>query len=170
MRAPALFLALAALALPQTASAAAAPHLAEQGFGDLARPLPLPYDGAADAHAAIAAARARAAAGGKLLLIDLGGNWCPDCRILAGTLALPDLALFVRAHFEVVTVDVGYFTKNLDIAESYGLGRRPAGVPAVLIVEPKSNRLVNKGHEVALADARTMRPQAIADWLAGWVR
>ncbi len=38
------------------------------------------------------------------------------------------------------------------------------GVPAVLIVDPKTNKLINAGRETALADARSMTPQAVADW------
>ncbi len=52
---------------------------------------------------------------------------------------------------------------------AYGIKGRLAGVPAVLIVDPKTNKLINAGRETALADARSMTPQAVADWLAGWV-
>ena len=160
-------LALALLAAP--ALAAPAPHLAEQSFAALPQPLPLPYDEAADAHKALAAAKARALAAHKLLLIDMGGNWCPDCRVLAATMALGDLHPWIAQHYEVVLVDVGRYTKNLDISAAYGIDR-PKGVPAVLIIDPRSNKLVNKGHETALSDARSMSPQALADWLAGWTR
>ena len=163
-------LAAATLVLAAPASAPAAeraPRIAAT-FDQLAKPLPLPYDEAADADAQVAAARARALKGHKRLLIDLGGNWCLDCRILAGTMALPALAPYVRRHFEVVTVDVGRFDKNLQIPARYGITKRLAGVPAVLIVDPKSDRLIDKGHETALADARSMSPQALADWLARW--
>ncbi|RZM19150.1 MAG: thiol reductase thioredoxin, partial [Sphingomonas sp.] len=37
------------------------------------------------------------------------------------------------------------------------------------IVDPRTDRVVNKGRETALADARSLDPQALADWLAGWV-
>lgn len=161
----ALTLALA----PAIADAAAkAPRVKATSFEQLAKPLPLPYDESANADARIAAARKRAIAGHKRLLIDLGGNWCLDCRLLAGTMDLPDLAAFVRRNYEVVTVDVGRFDKNLQVPAHYGITGRLAGVPAVLIVDPRTDRLVNKGHETALADARSLTPQALADWLAQW--
>ena len=109
-----------ALSAATPAMAAQAPRLAENSFAQLAQPLPLPYDETADATAAIRAATARARTHHRLLLIDLGGNWCLDCRLLAGTIALPDLAPFVRAHYEVVTVDVGRYTKNMDLPAAYG--------------------------------------------------
>jgi hypothetical protein len=41
-------------------------------------------------------------------------------------------------------------------------------VPGVLVVDPRSETLVDQGHIAALADARHMTPQALADWLAQW--
>lgn len=157
---------IALMALP-AAAPVAAPKLTVASFEALPKPLPLPYH-EGDAKAEIAAAKARAVKGHKRLLIDLGGNWCLDCRLLAGTMELPQLHRFVAKHFEVVTVDVGRFDKNMDIPASYGIQGRLKGVPAVLIVDPRTDKLLNAGRETALADARSMTPQALADWLAGW--
>jgi thiol-disulfide isomerase/thioredoxin len=159
----------AVMALSSAGFGAPAPHLGETSFAALAQPLPYPYDEAAHADSDVDAALSRAKAAHKLLLIDMGGNWCGDCRVLAGTLALPDLAPFVARHFVVVTVDVGRFSKNMDVARRFG-ARRPAGVPAVLIVDPASGALLDQGHTEALADARSMSPQALADWLAQWLK
>jgi thiol-disulfide isomerase/thioredoxin len=162
--------ALAAILLAAPASAAPAPRVSITSFAQLKTPLPYPYDEKADASAVVAAAKARAAASHRLLLIDLGGNWCPDCRILAATMDLPEVKAFVEAHYVVVTVDVGRFDKNLQIPARYGITKRLEGVPAVLIVDPVSDRLLDGGHIAALADARSMSPQALADWLAQWAR
>lgn len=162
---------LAAAALAVSAADArtvAAPHVAATSFEQLSKPLPLPYNEGANANAAVAAAKARALKAHKRLLIDLGGNWCLDCRLLAGTMELPELRRFVASHYEVVTVDIGRFDKNGQIPAAYGITGRLKGVPAVLIVDPRTNRLVNAGHETALADARSLSPQALADWLAQW--
>ncbi len=162
-------IALAAVLLGTTAFAAVtAPHVKATSIEQLAKPLPLPYPDGVDADRAVAVAKVRAARSGKRLLIDLGGNWCLDCRILAGTMELPELKAFMAKHFVIVAVDVGRFDKNLQIPAHYGITQRLAGVPAVLIVDPKTDRLVNKGRETALADARSMSPQALADWLAQW--
>lgn len=163
-----LAFAAATLATAAVAAGPVAPKVAITSFDQLAKPLPLPYDESADADAAVAAAKARALKRHKRLLIDLGGNWCLDCRILAGTIDQPALKAFVDRHYEVVAVDVGRFTKNAQIPAHYGIKGRLAGVPAVLIVDPRTDRLVNAGHETALSDARSMSPQALADWLAQW--
>ena len=163
-------LALLSLTLAASAAAAPAPHIPITSFEQLAKPLPLPYDEQANARAVVAAARARARAHHKLLLIDLGGNWCLDCRLLAGTMELPQLRKFLAAKYEIATIDVGRFDKNLDIPAHYGVTDRLEGVPAVLIVDPRTDRLLNAGHIAALADARSMSPQALADWLASWTK
>jgi thiol-disulfide isomerase/thioredoxin len=153
---------------PAMVHAATAPRISIASYAQLATPLPYPYDEAANADAAVAKAKAQALARHKLLLIDLGGNWCGDCRVLAGTMALPELKAFVDAHYEVVTVDVGRFDKNLQIPAHYGIRYRLQGVPALLIVDPAHDRLLDGGHESALQDARHMDPQSLADWLAKW--
>jgi thiol-disulfide isomerase/thioredoxin len=162
--------ALAAFAIATAAQAAPAPRMPIASFAQLKTPLPYPYDDKADANAAVAAAKARALAQHKLLMIDLGGNWCPDCRILAGTMEVQPLKAFVEAHYVVVAVDVGRFDKNLEIPARYGVTRRLEGVPSLLVVDPTSDRLLDAGQTAALADARNMGPQALADWLAQWTR
>jgi len=162
------FVALAAVAVATAACSAPAPRMPITSFAQLKTPLPYPYDEKADANAAVGAAKARARAQHKLLMIDLGGNWCPDCRILAGAIEVQPLKAFVETHYVIVTVDVGRFDKNLDIPARYGIKGRLDGVPSLLIVDPRSDRLVDAGHIAALADARSMSPQALADWLARW--
>lgn len=157
-------------ATPLAAAPVAAPRAGVASFEQLPQPLPLPYHADADAKAQIAAARARAVKANKRLLVDLGGNWCLDCRLLAGVMELPSVRPFVARHFEVVTVDVGRFDKNQDIPAHYGVKGRLAGVPAVFVVDPRTDRVVNAGRTTALADARSLTPQALADWLATWVK
>jgi thiol-disulfide isomerase/thioredoxin len=159
-----------ALAMGSAAALAApAPRIPLTSFDQLTQPLPYPYDEQADAEAAVAAARTRAKARNVKLLIDLGGNWCPDCRILAGVMRVPVVARFLASHYEIVAVDIGRMDRNQQIPARYGIGRIE-GVPAVLIVDPKSDRLLNRDRIFALADARSMTPQALADWLASWTK
>jgi thiol-disulfide isomerase/thioredoxin len=154
------------LSLPALA-AAPAPRVSAGSLDQLAQPLPLPYDEKADAHAELASAIKQARRHNKLLLIDLGGNWCPDCRVLSGIMALPEVKAFLDKHYVVLEVDIGRYDKNLDIADRFG-AHYDKGAPAVLVVEPKTSALKNPGHTLALRDARHMTPQALADWLAQW--
>jgi thiol-disulfide isomerase/thioredoxin len=161
-------LVLAALAAAAPALAAAPPKTGIASFAELKTPLPYPYDEHADADAAVAKARAEARKHGKLLLIDLGGNWCGDCRVLDGTLQLPSVKAFMDKHYTVVMVDVGRFERNLQIPAHYGFNTRLKGVPTLLVVDPKTDRLLNRDDVFALSSAGDMSPQALADWLARW--
>ncbi|KQZ19744.1 thioredoxin family protein [Caulobacter sp. Root1472] len=158
----------ALLALPVTGMAAPAPKVGIRSTAQLPTPLPYPYDEKADANAEVAAAAKRAKAAHKLLLIDLGGNWCPDCRILAGVMRLPEVRAFVDQHYEVVTVDVGRFDRNLEVPERYGVSDLE-GVPALLIVD-EGGQLRNRKELINVTDDRHKRPQQMVDWLAKWTR
>ena len=144
------------------------PKVGISSFAELKTPLPYPYDEHADADAAVARARAAAKAQHKLLLIDLGGNWCGDCRVLAGTLDLPRVKAFVDRHYTLVTVDVGVFNRNLQIPARYGFTDRLKGVPTLLVIDPATDKVLNPNDVFALSDAGSMSPQALADWLARW--
>ena len=166
-----LLTAALAVSLAAPVGAATAPRMPITSFEQLAKPLPLPYDEDANAHTAVAAARARALKAHKLLLIDFGGNWCLDCRILTGTIDVPALKAFVERHYEVVLVNIGRYDANMDIPASFGeTDRLKAGVPALFVVDPRSGKLLDGGHVSALEDARNMTPQGLADWLAKWPR
>jgi thiol-disulfide isomerase/thioredoxin len=158
----------AALSLGTGALAAAPPKTGIASFAELKTPLPYPYNEAADANAAVAKARAEAKKRGTLLLIDLGGNWCGDCRVLAGTLELPSVKAFMDKHYTMVMVDVGRFERNLQVPARYGFNTRLKGVPTLLVVDPKTDRLLNRDDVFALSSAGDMSPQALADWLARW--
>ncbi len=149
------------------AEAATPPVVAIGSYAQLRTPLPLPYDEKAGADASVEAAAAQAKTEHKLLLIELGANWCADCRLLAGVMALPEVKPFVDAHYVVVTVDIGRMNRNLQIPARYGVKGLDA-VPALLVVDPRAGVLLNKGRVFALQDARRMTPQALADWLAQW--
>jgi thiol-disulfide isomerase/thioredoxin len=128
-----------------------------------ATPVAHPYDETADAHAQVDAAFAEAKRSGRTVLLDFGGNWCPDCRILAGVLQEPPVADWVSNHFVVVKIDVGRRTKNMDISQRYGVTVK--GVPTVLMVT-SDGKLQNPDDPYGLADARSMSSQAVVDLLA----
>ncbi len=156
-------LALAVLLLhgPVLGAATAPPKVTSA----LASPRPLPYDETADANRALAGALARAKSEGRLVLLDFGGNWCPDCRILAGTLALAEVKPAVDRTFETVMIDVGRLTKNLDIAQRYGVTVK--AVPTVIVLDSNGRR-IGGGDPAALSDARSMAPQSIVDTVFAW--
>ncbi len=161
---------VAAPSVVSAVSAAPAPHLSLASYDKLRTPLPYPYDEKADAGRQVEAARQRARKSGKRLLIDFGGNWCPDCRILAGTIEQTELKPFIDRHFEFVAVDIGGKDrgKNQDVAARYDL--KIQGVPALVVVDPRTDKVLNRDQVTALSDARHMSPQGLADYVARWAR
>lgn len=128
-----------------------------------------PFAANADADRDIDRAFAQARAENKRVLIDLGANWCADCRILAGLMELPEVRRFVEAHFVVVNVDVGRFNRNLDIPARFGITERLHAVPGILITS-SDGTLLNGGQAMVLVNASRMDPQAVVNWLAYWAR
>lgn len=126
-----------------------------------------PYDNRANADEQVNIAIAKAHQSGKRVLLELGGNWCPDCVILTNMMLLPEVAPFIANHYEVVLVDVGRFNKNMQIPKRFGVNDRIDGAPALLVLD-SDGQLLDAGHLTELDTARTMQPQAIVDWLAKW--
>lgn len=155
--------------MASAAGAVPAPQIPLAAMSDLPVVERKPYNEAANATAAVDAAFARAKKNGKRVLIDLGGNWCGDCIVLANIMQLKEMKPFLAQHFEIVTVDVGRFDKNLQIPARFGITTRLQGVPSVIIAEPNGT-FVNEGKISALSDARHMTPQGVADWLAQWAK
>jgi len=170
MKAAAAFFFIAILST--SVSAATAPHVSISNLAQLSVPLPFPYDVSADAGRDVDAALAKARIEHKLVLIDLGGNWCGDCRVLSGLMQLPEMQRFIEAHYVVVNVDVGRFNRNLEIPGRWNAAQdmKLGGVPALLVVDPDTDKLIDSGHIAALQDAHHMDPQTIAGWFAQWVK
>ena len=145
---------------------AGAPRVTITNSNPLRVPLPFPYNGRANAAQDVYAAFARARASGKRVVIDFGRNWCPDCRILAGVLERPEVEPFVEEHFELVTVDVARFDKNMDIPARYGA--KVTGVPWLIIAEPDGT-VVHSSYEIT-DNGFASKPQAMVDWLAKWAK
>ena len=170
MRLLAVLVLIIGLSAPVVALAAKAPKVSLSSTENLPTPLPLPYNGKANAKVDVATATARAKAAHKLLLIDLGGNWCGDCRILSGVMRLPEVKTFLQAHYEIVAVDVDRLDRNMDIPARYGVPEDDLwGVPALLIID-EQGKLLNRRELLNVTDERHKRPQEMVNWLAKWTK
>jgi len=159
-------LSLAGLASAYTPSAHAADQ-APQVHEPLTEVPQAPFNESADAHADVALALSRAAATHKYVLLDFGGNWCPDCRVTSGVLQMKEVQPWIARNFIVVPIDVGRMTRNLDIAETYG--QKIHAVPTMVVLDA-TGKMLNAGNPTALSNARSMTPQAIVDTLNGWIQ
>lgn len=104
------------------------------------------YDEKADAKAQIAAALVKAKKEHKRVLIQFGANWCGWCIKLHDTLKKErTLTRQVTEEFEYVSVDVGRFDKNKDIAEGYGA--KLESIPFLTVLDEEGKVLVNQKTE-----------------------
>lgn len=150
-------------------AAVKAPAVRVRTLETLPTPLPLPYSETAtpaQVNAQIDAAFVRAKATNKRVVIDLGGNWCSWCRMLAGVMELPDAKPFMDAHFEVVPVHVssvkGKTDRNGQVLKRFGI-KEPDGYPFLVIAEPNGKVLVRSSD---VTDDNHHTPQTMLDWIA----
>jgi len=122
-----------------------------------------PYDHDLNAQAALDAAFARAADSGKRVLVKLGGEWCPDCRILAGMMAIPAIRDFLDGGFETVTASIGRYDVNQDLVARLGFTDGLEGAPTVLVITP-AGAAVNRATSAHWRTARSQPPQAVVDY------
>ncbi len=116
----------------------------------------------------LAAALAEAAAAHKRVILDFGGNWCPDCHVL--DLYFHDSANkpILEANYILVHVNIGRMNENLDIAERYQIPLRK-GVPALAVLGERGELLYcqRTGEFEAM---RGMQSSAVTDFLVRWKR
>ncbi|MFT9221178.1 thioredoxin family protein [Gluconobacter oxydans] len=160
-----LGLALTATLPAHAASTEMTPTPAPQLTETSAPPVATPYPDTTVAHDQVAQAFALAQKTHRKVLLDFGGNWCPDCKMLSGIFALPDAAHWLDSQFVVVPVNVGRINTNLDLAARYGVTIK--AVPTVIIVTPDGHALNGDG-STALGNARSMSPQAVLDLISSW--
>jgi len=126
----------------------------------------MPYNESADPHKDIADAFAKARQDNKYVLLDFGANWCLDCRVLSMYYDKEPIKSFLAQNYHLVTIDVGQWDKNLDVANQYG---NPIvnGIPAVVILD-KNSKVIETTGAGELADARSMTQQQVYDFLRQW--
>jgi thioredoxin 1 len=125
------------------------------------------YPGPDQATSDLAAALQRAAATHRRVIVDFGGNWCPDCYVLDGYFHDAVNKPLLDAHFVLVHVNVGSFDQNLDIAGRYGIPLN-RGVPALAVLDGAGTLLYSqKGGEFEAM--RRMQSSAVTQFLKQWM-
>jgi len=111
-----------------------------------------------------------AAASKRRVIVDFGGNWCTDCKILDINMKKPENAALLRKNFVVVHVNVGDkgISDNFDVAERYGIPLKK-GVPALAVLE-SDGRVVYAQKAGEFENMRKMDPQSVNDFLTQWKR
>ena len=110
-------------------------------------------------------ALSRALAADKLLLIVLGANWCHDSRALAQRLHTEPLSQLVGNRYASRLINVGYYEFGFDVMRALGEPMYYA-TPTVLVVDPKTRRLVNADNRHQWGDAYNITMQASLDYFS----
>jgi len=122
-----------------------------------------PYDESAIAGEEIIKALKKAKSNNKYILLQMGGNWCPDCRTLGEYFSRPDIKKWLDERVILVSVDVGEWDRNLDIVEEYG-NPISEGIPALVLLNP-DNEVMFSTLAGELASARNMSKNDLVQWL-----
>jgi thiol:disulfide interchange protein len=124
------------------------------------------YPDPAQAKADLAIALKTAAQTHKRILLDFGGNWCPDCQVLDLYFHDAKNQPLLKANFILVDVNIGHMDANLDLASQYQvpLGK---GVPALAVLNEKGKLLYSQksGEFEAM---RRMESSAVTSFLLQW--
>ena len=114
----------------------------------------------------LVAALAASAAAHKRIILDFGGNWCPDCHVLDRYFHDPVNGPILEANYILVHVNIGRMNENLGIAERYRIPLRK-GVPALAVLGERGELLYSQrtGEFEAM---RSMQSSAVTDFLVRW--
>lgn len=124
------------------------------------------YSDTADAHADIAAALHTAAQEHKRVILDFGGNWCGDCKVLDIYFHQEPNASLLDKNFVLVDINIGRYDRNLDLAEKYQVPLK-RGVPALAILD-SHGRLLYSQKNGEFEAMRSMDPQSVTQFLNQW--
>ena len=126
------------------------------------------YPAPAQAKIDLAAALDAAAATHKRVILDFGGNWCPDCRVLDLYFHDSGNKPILEANYILVHVNIGRMDENVDIAERYRIPLRK-GVPALAVLG-EGGELLYSQRTGEFEAMRGMQSSAVTDFLLRWKR
>ncbi len=124
------------------------------------------YDDNADAKAEIKQALAASVKGNKRVLLIFGANWCYDCHVLDLAFQRPELASVLKRNYEVVHVDVGEYTRNMDLGQQYQVPLKK-GVPALAVLD-SHGKLLYSQQSGEFEKARSLAPEDLLAFLNRW--
>ena len=135
-------------------------------FATRATAAPDIYPAPEQAKADLATALQTAGATHRRIILDFGGNWCPDCRVLDTYFHDAANAPLLEANFVLVHVNIGRIDQNLDLAERYEVPLKK-GVPALTVLDADGKLLYSQktGEFEAM---RKMQSSAVTDFLTQW--
>ncbi|MDA9112692.1 thioredoxin family protein [Gammaproteobacteria bacterium] len=130
-------------------------------------PMPLPYDEQVVSSEELFEFIKNTIITGKQPVIIFGGNWCPDCRILEGTLELATVKSFINKNYQIKHIDIGRYDRNMDLMNFLNIENRK-GVPRVVILD-LDKEILNSSTSSEWTTARDRKQQEIFDYFQKFV-
>jgi thiol:disulfide interchange protein len=118
------------------------------------------------AEADLAAALKTAAQQHRRVILDFGGNWCPDCQAL--DIYFHDAANhpILESSFVLVHVNIGHLDENTELAKRFQVPLNK-GVPALAVLDSDGKLLYSqRGGE--FESMRHMQSSAVTQFLKEW--
>lgn len=100
----------------------------------------------------------------KRVILDFGGDWCPDCQVLNLYFGESPNRELLDKYFIRVNVNIGREDANLDIAHKYGVPVQ--GVPALAVLDEHGKLLYAQNKE--FSDMRHMQSSDLTQFLNKW--
>lgn len=114
----------------------------------------------ANIHAAIV----QASREHKRVILDFGGDWCPDCQVLNIYFNQSPNRELLDKYFVRVNVNIGHEDANVEIAHHYGVPLQ--GVPALAVLDSHGKLLYSQNKE--FSDMRHLQPSDLTAFLNQW--
>jgi thioredoxin 1 len=124
------------------------------------------YPAPLQSRADIAAALKTAPGAHKRVILDFGGNWCPDCIVLDMYLHNEQNRPLLEANYVLVHVNVGVYDANLDLAAKYAIPLK-IGVPALAVLDERGKLLYSQTNGEFEKMGR-MQPASVTAFLTRW--
>ena len=100
----------------------------------------------------------------KRIILDFGGDWCPDCQVLNIYFNQSPNRELLDKNFIRVNVNIGREDANLDLAHKYGVPVQ--GVPALAVLDDHGKLLYAQNKE--FSDMRHMQSTDLTQFLNKW--
>jgi thioredoxin 1 len=107
-----------------------------------------------------------AAANHRRVIVDFGGNWCPDCHALDLYFHDATNKSLLEANYILVHVNIGRRDQNLDIAARYQIPL-DKGVPALAVLDT-DGKLIYSQKTGEFEAMRGMQSTEVTSFLDRW--
>jgi thiol:disulfide interchange protein len=124
------------------------------------------YPSVWSAQGDIDTALAEAKKSGKRVIVDFGGDWCPDCQVLDIYFHQSPNSELLAKGFVKVNVNIGQMDQNIDLAAKYGVPIA-RGVPALAVLDTDGKVLYSQKTGEFNSMAR-MQSSSVTEFLTRW--